>query len=437
MSARTPDGGMTEERLVLAFDECLARIEVGATAESTLARWPDLQAELAPLIRHALEVGTLFAQVAPPPEVAAGIERRIDEETGRSPARRDRRDRPLEGSLARRIGGRVAAWPALALAAIALLFVLAGGIAMARASAPGDLLYPLKRGGQRLLDAITLSDGSEPGSTAGSERSSAPTGIAHSSNAGDTGAAGGVSTALDLATSTPRSSAGGGLDRGSLTPPFTSPSPTTPAAPLGALASGSGTPDTPAVGPATPFASLSPVPSATPSPTPTSTPTEAPPSPGRDRPTKPPPTATDTPHPTVTPSATATSSPTPSATPTPTPHPPTGRIIGRVEYRDSEAPVVGIEVVARRIESDPDVPPFELGETRATETKAEGHFELEGLPVGFWVVGSGDPRLWWEASEDAETADPIEVIAGGVREGIRIRIRGPITDEFAGAPPDR
>lgn len=437
MSARTPEGGMSEERLVLAFDDCLARIEVGATAEATLARWPDLHAELAPLIRHALEVGTLFTQVAPPPEIAVGIERRISEETGRSPARRDRLDRPLEGSFARRMGGRVAARPALALAAIALLIVLSGGIAMARASAPGDLLYPLKRGGQRLLDAITLDSGSGPGSTAGSEVSSAPTERAHSSNAGDTGAAGGDSTARDSATRTSRSSAGGTLDRAALTTTLISPRPTTPAAPLGALAAGSGTPGMPTSGTATSFAAPRTAPSATPSPTPTPTRTEAPPSPGRDRPTKPPPTATDIPHPTLTPSATATASPTASATPTPTPHPPTGRIIGRIEYRDSEAPVAGIEVVARRIESDPDAPPFALGETRATETNAEGHFKFEGLFVGFWVVGSGDPRRWWEASEDAETADPIEVIAGGAREGIRIRIPGPITDGSASAPPDR
>ncbi len=404
-----PERHGSDERLVSAFDDCLARIEVGATTRSTLARRPDLESDLAPMIRQAIEVQSLFARIAAPPEIAARIERRLSDE---SAGPREWWRRILETLIGRRGDGTFAPRSAPALAVIALLAVLVGGIALARASRSGDLLHPLKLGTDRVFDAIRHDDAGGTDEMSKPDRS--PTDaigvLGPSTSASETSSSDARATEPESGSTATRVRAITSSALRSATP-----RPTTTLTPKSNLS------DSPTLNP---IATM----------TPSATPTEIAPTSGRDRPTRTPlPSATASAHPTVAPSATPSivpATPAPTATFTPELPPPSGRIVGNVQYKESEDPVSGIEVVARRIESDPDAPPITLGETRAAETDGEGRFEFDGLPVGFWVVGAGDPRVWWEVSESAEYANPIEVAAGATRDGIRIRIERPIADQY-------
>lgn len=446
MTGMTPADRAKEERLVRAFDDCFARIEAGATAEAALARWRDVDGDLAPLLGHAVELRTLFARVAPPAELVAGLERRAGEALD-ARKRWWRRLAPpgpgpglglglgLDLGRGRRLG------PALGIAAVVVAAILAGGIALAAASQPGDLLHPLKPAADRVLDALGLDAlGLDDAAGPPSDRPSAadpPSGPgAEPGEPGAAGAppAGGATTAEEARD---RGLRGAATPAGDLkgSSRLAVASATARARLDAALAASSRA--TPSPTAADPVASPSPT-RLPPSPTPTPTPIEPPAAPTeRDRPPAPAdPTSTVSPRPGSTPTPTpmpeptdtpthAPTTPTPTETATPEPRPEPGGIRGDVGYKDEEEPAPGIEVVARQIVSDPEAPPFALGETRVTESDGDGRFVFEGLPAGHWVVGAGDPRVWWETSEAPERADPIAVAPGTTRDGIRLRIARP------------
>lgn len=66
-----------DEQLIQALNDCLARIEAGATPEEALAEWADLGHALAPLVEAAVALRQAeFRAAAPNPAVRAALERR-------------------------------------------------------------------------------------------------------------------------------------------------------------------------------------------------------------------------------------------------------------------------------------------------------------------------------------------------------------------------
>jgi hypothetical protein len=87
-------------------------------------------------------------------------------------------------------------------------------------------------------------------------------------------------------------------------------------------------------------------------------------------------------------------------------------------------PLPSIEVVAYRLESSPDMPPYVLGDAFIRFTEADGSFRIY-LEPGFYVVGVGpEPRQWWQDKTAPQIADPLEVTTTGGVEGIVFRLPG-------------
>ncbi len=128
------------------LDQCLTRIERGeATVESCLAAYPEHAAELRPLLMTATAVRSVDV---PDPSASAQARIRARVLAAAAPRPMPVRRRPL--------------WQPVATAgvALALLAVLAVPLTalQSRSAVPGDWNYGLKRAGERVRLAVTVSD---------------------------------------------------------------------------------------------------------------------------------------------------------------------------------------------------------------------------------------------------------------------------------------
>ncbi len=130
------------------LDECLDRIQAGATVEACLARFPEHAEALRPLLRMASAVRAVPPPRPDPAAVYAGRQGMLRAVTERN-ARQ-----PLLAGLFR--------WPwARAALALAVLFLVVGfgarGLAAVSAdSLPGDRFYPVKRFAESVRYALTI-----------------------------------------------------------------------------------------------------------------------------------------------------------------------------------------------------------------------------------------------------------------------------------------
>ena len=118
---------METSRLTEALARCLDALATGQTLDECLAAYPDLAAELRPLLETALAL-----RQVPPPTIDPAFRQRLRERLRTAPVRV--RPRPLWG------------WPAVRWAAAAVLAtgLLAGTVVSSAESLPGDPLYPTK-----------------------------------------------------------------------------------------------------------------------------------------------------------------------------------------------------------------------------------------------------------------------------------------------------
>lgn len=139
-------------RLFDALEICLQEIERGADLETALRRFPDLAAELRPLLQAALAAKRLAAP-HPPQETVLRVRARILQRSAELrgvEAKRgamERRPRPFFLPFTKKF--------AVAFSVIALLLTMSGlggiGIVTASASAlPDERLYPVKRSWENL-----------------------------------------------------------------------------------------------------------------------------------------------------------------------------------------------------------------------------------------------------------------------------------------------
>jgi hypothetical protein len=132
--------------LVDALADCLDRVANGEAPDQVLARYPDLRAELAPMLTAVMAVQSLPPQSARPAfraRVATELAR-LEEETRAARA-------PWYVGLAARLGYR--ARPSIArvvAAALALILMLSGLVVVSAGSRPGELMYPLREAVARL-----------------------------------------------------------------------------------------------------------------------------------------------------------------------------------------------------------------------------------------------------------------------------------------------
>lgn len=124
------------------LDRCLDAARTGGDPEAILREHPECADEVRPLLAIAADLGTL-----PEPEVStermvAGLARAIAQ--------------PAEAPRARRrIWRRVASIAAVAMLAVSL--VGWGTVSASADSVPGDVLYPIKRLGERVRYALTVN----------------------------------------------------------------------------------------------------------------------------------------------------------------------------------------------------------------------------------------------------------------------------------------
>jgi len=155
-----------------ALDECLSQLNTGEFGlEEVLARYPEHEAELRPLLRTAMLVRQV-PQVVPSAEARAAGRRRLLAAV----ARKRREKAPARAGLLRRLGQSAAIlvqpWVqpqrqslrvAQAIAALLVIvsLVSAGTVGVAAGSLPNSPLYPLKRTAERVQLALTTAPASK------------------------------------------------------------------------------------------------------------------------------------------------------------------------------------------------------------------------------------------------------------------------------------
>jgi hypothetical protein len=126
---------MVDDRLVDAFEDCLGRLQAGASLEQVLSLYPQWERELRPMLLAAQAARRVGADLQVPRAAIArsraGFLRKADQMTaGRS--------RPATSFPARRF----------ALVSLVVVLVLAAGmattVAVSAHALPGDVLYPVK-----------------------------------------------------------------------------------------------------------------------------------------------------------------------------------------------------------------------------------------------------------------------------------------------------
>ncbi len=155
-----------------ALDECLSQLNTGEVGlEEVLARYPEYEAELRPLLRMAMLVRQV-PQVLPSAEAKAAGRRRL-----LAAVAKKRREKALvRPGLLRRLGQGAATLvqplvqpqrqPLRLAQAIAALFVVvsligAGTVGVAAGSLPDSPLYPIKRATERVQLALTTTPASK------------------------------------------------------------------------------------------------------------------------------------------------------------------------------------------------------------------------------------------------------------------------------------
>ena len=124
------------------LDRCLEAARSGGEPEAILREHPECADEVRPLLAIAADLGTLPAPAASTERVIADLARAIAQ--------------PAEAPRPRpRIWRRVASIVAVAMLALALAGW--GTVSAAADSVPGDMLYPIKRLGERVRYALTVN----------------------------------------------------------------------------------------------------------------------------------------------------------------------------------------------------------------------------------------------------------------------------------------
>jgi len=357
--------------LVDALQDCLERIEAGASASEAMARFPGLRDKLEPRLMAAR---TVRAHRPPMPTAARAALRvrltALDTIDGHGEPRRVRW----------RIEWRRAAL--LAAGALAALVLVLGGLhGVSASSRPGDALYPVKVGIERLRGAVLeYADALDP----------------------DLGAREGASGVYAEPTPSPTATAVARqpADRGAPTEPLgTAPSaPTTvPSGPTAPYEDVESKPGGPAL--AVPDATVTLTPGVGPSATEDL---------GASSPT-----ATFA-RPTLVPAA---------ALPVPTEYPQasTGAIEGTVSGPDGE-PVEGASVIVQTVH-------FAMpggagpGQLKAT-TDSAGRYRIDGVPSGTHLVfvRVGHRIAWYPGRMDRHEADEVRVDPGQTTSGVDIRM---------------
>jgi len=139
------------ERFENILDECLERLRQGESLEQCLARYPEQAAELAPLLRVAVDSQKASSTVKPRPEFKARARYEIQSQL----YGKERKTEAKKGSLA----GWMPRW-AVAVASVILVFLVAGTgtVAASTSSMPDDILYPVKLATERVRLGLTPGD---------------------------------------------------------------------------------------------------------------------------------------------------------------------------------------------------------------------------------------------------------------------------------------
>jgi hypothetical protein len=126
---------MADDRVLEAFEDCLARLQSGASLEQVLALYPDWRGELRPMLLAAQAARQAGANVRVPRAAIA-----------RSRAKFLQKAKPMAAGRSRP-AAHLPAWR-LALVSLVVVLVLASGmvttVAVSAQALPGDVLYPLK-----------------------------------------------------------------------------------------------------------------------------------------------------------------------------------------------------------------------------------------------------------------------------------------------------
>jgi hypothetical protein len=126
---------MADDRVLDAFEDCLARLQTGASLEQVLARYPALRQELRPMLLAAQAARQVGANVRLPPAAMARSRAKFLQKANHMAAGRSRP------------AAHMPAWR-LALVSLVVVLVLASGlvttVAVSAHALPGDVLYPVK-----------------------------------------------------------------------------------------------------------------------------------------------------------------------------------------------------------------------------------------------------------------------------------------------------
>jgi len=147
---------MTRE-IEAILDECLDRIQAqGLSVEECLASYPEAAEELRALLSLASDLQQSLGPTNPRPDfVASSSTRMANRLRARASRRHSQKPEP------RRPAHRWLPRPAYALASLALVLALLGsGVGVVAASAsslPGDALYGVKRAGEQVRLALSIT----------------------------------------------------------------------------------------------------------------------------------------------------------------------------------------------------------------------------------------------------------------------------------------
>jgi len=133
---------------------CLDRIKVnGDTVEQCLGSYPKHAAELEPLLRAALSVTRASSTIKPRPEFERVAKYRLLSALEAKEAKKAERRKPLWGWQRR--------WALVFAVIVVLLLVGSGTIMAASSSLPGDTLYPIKTGTEKVQAFFTRGNESK------------------------------------------------------------------------------------------------------------------------------------------------------------------------------------------------------------------------------------------------------------------------------------
>ncbi len=141
---------MSDTKNIDALNTCLELLAQGSTVEACLARYPELAAELKPMLLLALQTQRVGETIETPVNAQRVGLGRITDAWAERQAKRSRRwrtFRPLAKS-----------W---AIAMVAVMVLVFGGWTTSTAAAesvPGEVFYPVKKAQERFLLVVSFSD---------------------------------------------------------------------------------------------------------------------------------------------------------------------------------------------------------------------------------------------------------------------------------------